>query len=406
MSVDPNSTRTNPKLPNPVRLAGVLAIFFLLGCAGLVPIAWQANLDYRIAKIYLESEAEIIESIPIRSGYRTRPGERRNPSVRPSFVFRFATQEGTTVTTRGYDAYGGREAPHPEWNTIRPGQQVHCWYDPDDPKKAVLSRRFHPHFYWVLALPLGIMAFTGLLLRECLRRASPPLLKDIQKGRRLSWRLPSVASQRAMTGCLGIAMILCALLTAGFVLAAMEYQVPVYRYRWISHVFGFNMNGWWVVSFVTSLVAGLFLWALLVNLRWIAVPEPEVEVDETRLLPGQSTALYVRQEGPLRAESFTVSLICEINGTPGKAPAIRKTILEKSNVVAGFERFGDAVEYSTELTIPEAARTTCQSVPIKAKGPNSPRDLVSWLIRVERKVSKNTTLQIDFYILVGGETYG
>ncbi len=403
MSVDPTSSPKTRKPSNQLRLARIFALFFFLGCAGLIPVIRQANRDYRVANIYLQSEAGIIEAIPINSGYRTRPGQRREPSTRPSFVFRFATREGETVTTRGYDAYGGREAPHAEWNLISAGDRVPCWYDPSNPRNAVLSRRFNPHFYWLLALPLGIMVFTGLLLRECLRRAAPPVLKGIQKGRRLAWRLPTVASQRAMTGCLGVAVFLCALLAAAFVLAALDYQVPVYRYRWISRVLGFNMNGWWIVALSAALVGGLFLWAFLVNLRWIVVPEPEVEVNATRLLPGQSTALYLKQAGPLTAESYKVSLICEINGTPGKPPAIQKTIFEKTNFSAGPDREGEAVEFSAEIEIPESAGHTCHSVPMKQTGANAPRNLVAWFIRVERKVSAKTTLQSDFEMLVGPE---
>ncbi|MEQ1839372.1 MAG: DUF3592 domain-containing protein [Verrucomicrobiales bacterium] len=401
MSVDPTSSPKTRKPSSQLWLARIFALFFFLGCAGLIPVIRQANRDYRVANIYLQSEADIIEAIPINSGYRTRPGQRREPSTRPSFVFRFVTKEGETVTTRGYDAYGGREAPHAEWNLISTGDRVPCWYDPSHPKSAVLSRRFNPHFYWLTALPLGIMIFTGLLLRETLRRAVPARLKDVQKGRRLAWRLPTTASQRAMTGCLGVAAMICALLALAFTLAALDYQVPVYRYRWISHLLGFNMNGWWIVAFVTALVAVLFLWAFLVNLRWIFVPEPEVEVNATRLLPGQSTALYLKQAGPLKAESYKILLICEINGTPGKPPAIQKTIIEKTNLSAGSDREAEAVEFSAEIAIPDSARSTCHSVPMKATGMNAPRDLVAWFIRVERKVSPKNTLQSDFEILVG-----
>lgn len=401
MSVDPTPSPEAGKPSNQLWLARAFAVFFFLGCAGLIPVGRQALLDYRVANVYLTSEADIIEYIPINSGYRTRPGQRREPSTRPSFVFRFVTREGETVTTRGYDAYGGREAPRAEWNLISAGDRVPCWYDPADPKKAVLSRRFNPHFYWLAALPLGIMFFTGLLLRETLRRAVPARLKEVQKGRRLAWRLPTTASQRAMTGCLGVAAIICVLMALAFTLAALDYQVPVHRYRWISRVLGFNMNGWWIVAFSAALVAVLFLWAFFVNLRWIFVPEPEVEVNATRLLPGQSTALYLKQSGPLKAESYKISLICEINGTPGKPPAIQKTIIEKANLSAGSEREADAVEFSAEITIPESGRSTCHSVPMKATGMNAPRDLVAWFIRVERKVSPKTTLQSDFEILVG-----
>lgn len=406
MAPDPVDPPKPASSPASLRLAGVFAVVFLLACAGLVPVAWQAKRDYRVANVYVESEADIIEFIPINSGYYTRPGEKRRPSTRPSFVFRFATKDGRTITTRGYDAYGGREAPAPEWNLISAGDRVPCWYDPANPKEAILSRRFNPHYYWLLALPLGIMVFTGLILRECFRRAIPPALTGVETGRRLAWRLPSVASQRAMTGCLGVGMILLALLTCGFVLAAIDYKDEVYQYRWISRVLGFNMNGWYWVAFASAVVTLVFLWAFFVNLRWVAMPEPEVEVNATRLRPGDSTQLYVRQAGPIPALNFTVSLICEINGIPGKPPARKEVLLERNDLRIGNGRVGEAVDFSIELKMPRDAQRTCKSVPLKKSGQkfgSSNADLVSWFIRVERRVSGKTVLQSDFEILVGTE---
>jgi len=392
-----------PRLPATLRLAGVFAVFFLLGAAGLVPFAWQAVRDYRVAKAYLPSEAEILEYIPVNSGYRTRPGKRVDRSTRPSFVFRFATKEGQAVTTRGYDAYGGREAPASEWRHLGAGDRAPCWYDPASPKQAVLSRRFNPHFYWLLAWPLGIMGFSGLLLRECFRRAVPPALTGVEKGRRLAWRLPAVASQRAMTGCLGVFMIVSALLASGFTLAALDYQDEVYQYRGISGALGFNMNGWYWVAAAAAAVALLFLWAFLANLRWIALPEPEVEVSATDLRPGQTANLHVRQAGPLNALAYTVSLVCEINGIPGKPPARKEVLVERTNLLVGDGREGEAVEFSLEFQVPNDAKRTCKSVPMKTSGapaPGASPDLVSWFIRVERRVAAKTLLQSDYEILV------
>jgi hypothetical protein len=383
-----------------MHFAKVMAVFFFLSCTGLAPVAWQANRDYRVARAYLESEAEIIEFIPVNSGYDTRPGEKVDRSTRPSFVFRFATKEGQTITTRGYDAYGGREAPPSEWSTISAGDRVPCWYDPKDPKKAVLSRRFNPSYYWLLAIVLGAMVFTGLILRECFRRALPPSLKGIETGHRLAWRLPVVASQGAMTGCLGIAVVLTALLTAGFVFSALDYDVVAYRFRWLSRVLGFNMNGWWIVALVSLLVTLLFLWAFFYNLRWVMVPEPVVEVSATNLRPGGSSNIHITQRGPLKASTYTVSLICEINGIPGKPPAIRKEFISSANIEIATAQEFEAREWAAEFNIPSAAALTCKSVPLKSKDENQGKDLVSWFIRVERRVSAKNVLQSDFEVLV------
>lgn len=399
---DPVPSNAPKHVPGTIRFAGVMAVIFLLGGAGFIPVVFQANRDYRVAKVYLPSEAEIIEYIPVTSGYDSRPGERKEKTHRPSFVFRFTTREGQTITTRGYDAYGGREAPLSEWNLISAGDRVPCWYDPAAPKKAVLSKRFNPHFYWLIALPVCIMGFSGLVLRECFRRAVPPKLKGIEKGRRLAWSLPTAASQRAMTGCLGLFMLVGALFTYGFTLAALNYQDTVERYRWISSILGFNFNGWYWVALAAAIVTIVFVWAFLVNLRWIAVPEPVVEVNASQLRPGDGTALYVRQNGPLKALDYTISLVCEINGIPGKPPARKEVLGERKNLI-----ITDATEFSLDLKIPGDGRRTCKSVPLQKSGSKpgtASADLVSWFIRIERRVSAKTLLTSDYEILVGTES--
>lgn len=388
-------------------LAGIFTIFLLLGFAGLIIPIRQAITDYRTAKVYVESTAEILEYLPISRRNYWRSGRHEKATVRPSFVFRFLTIDGEKVTTRGYDSYGGREAPMSEAMEFKVGSTYPAWYDPANPKKAVLSKRFNPHYYWILLLPLFFIGFNGLLLRECLRRASPPVLKGVETGRRLTWRLPPAATHRGMTGCLGFFLVILTLLTTGFVFAALDYQDVVPRYRLLSRVLGFNVNGWWFVAIITAVVTLVFLWAFLVNLRWIVLPEPEVEVDETRLLPGRSTRLSVLQRGPIRAESYAISLICEINGIPGKPPARKEIILERSNLHIESQRPGDAIEFTAPLTIPKDGKLSTKVVSLKGgkQGQRGGGELVAWFIRVERKVTAKNVLQSDFEILVGPETY-
>lgn len=401
MPSDPAPTTTGSSTS--LFLVKILMVLFIISAAFFVPVGWQAYRDYRVANVYVESEAEIIEYIPINSGYDTRSGQRVNRSTRPSFVFRFTAIDGQTVTTRGYDAYGGREAPPSEWNTISQGDRVSCWYDPKDPKKAVLSRRFNPHYYWLLAIPFCGLAFTGLLLRECVRRAVPPVLKGIEKGSHLAWRLPVIASQRAMTGCFGIAAILLAMMAAGFTLAALDYQVVSYRHRWLSHMLGVNFNGWYEVAFIALIVCLLFLWAFFYNLRWVAVPEPVVEVEETFLAPGQSTSVHISQRGPCQFSSYLVSLICEVNAVPGQPPAVKKTFLSEEKVVVRTRDEFDVKEWASKVHIPSSAMSTCKSVPLKQSGAGSGSNLVRWYLRVERRVSPKNVLQSDFELIVQRE---
>jgi len=160
-------------------------------------------------------------------------------------------------------------------------------------------------------------------------------------------------------------------------------------------------------------LAGVFLWAFLANLRWIGVPEPVIEVNETPLKPGQGTRLHIRQGGPIRASVFTVSLVCEVNAIPGKPPHFQEVLLSARDICLSGSPATDPVVFDTEFALPATAKFTCKSVPATEssggggrKGQTAVRkrqiggDLVSWFLRVERTVAAKTVLQSDFEILV------
>lgn len=145
--------------------------------------------------------------------------------------------------------------------------------------------------------------------------------------------------------------------------------------------------------------------AMKVAAPGVALPDPVVETNATTLRPGDSTELYVRQEGPLRALSYTISLICEINGIPGKPPARKTVLTERKDLRIGNGRDREAAEFSLEMKIPKDARRTCKSVPMKKSGQTlgNSADLVSWFVRIERQVTAKTVLQSDYELFVGSE---
>lgn len=382
-------------------LAGGLTFFLVLGIGLLVPPVWQGVRDYRTAKVYVESEATILEYVPIFYKHPFRIGKRREDAApRPQFEFRFLTAEEEPITTRGFDSYGGREVSKERAEAFEVGEVYPVWYDPKNPKRAVLSRRFNPHYYWMLLLPVCMIGFSGLLLRECLRRGAPPVLKGVERGRHLDWRLPPVASQRAMTGCLGVVMGILALLTGGFFLAARDYEGSSVRHRWISELAGFDVNGWWFVALGALLVTLVFVWAFLANLRWVFVPEPEVEVEHATLRPGQSSRLHVTQPGAVKFSSYVVALVSEVNHTPGKPPTTREVILEESDV-SGSGRIGGEVEYDAEFRIPPGGKRTRKAVTGSDSGKAGKGELVAWFLRVERRVKGKRVLVSDFEVEVG-----
>jgi hypothetical protein len=189
--------------------------------------------------------------------------------------------------------------------------------------------------------------------------------------------------------------------------------VPVYQYRWLSSHLGFNMNGWWLAFLAAAALTTILVWAFLVNLRWVVIPEPVVEINAARLRPGQSTQLYLNQRGPLKAESLKVSLVCEVNGSKGKQDLVKEVVVSARDINLPDNGENTATELSADITIPASARLSCKSVPMSVTPTTSQggslnqqtgRQLVSWFIRVERRVSPKTVLQSDFEIVVSHET--
>ena len=78
-------------------------------------------------------------------------------------------------------------------------------------------------------------------------------------------------------------------------------------------------------------------------------------------------------------------------------------LLERKDLRVGDGREGEAVDFSIEFEVPRDAKRTCKSVPMKKSGssmPSASPDLVSWFIRIERRVSAKTVLTSDFEVLV------
>lgn len=384
-------------------IASVLGVMMLIGIASLVILGWQGYRDYRLAKHYLPAEAEVIDYVTVPNRFNSGSSwQRRHRTARPTFVFRFTTKEGQQITARGYDNYRGRYLPAKESVTVRTGERHPCWYDPANPSRAVLIKRFNPHHYWSLLFPLGFIGFPWLLLRAMFARpGGVPKFKGAAAGQQLAWRLAPTASQQGMTGCMGIAVLILGAITAGLWMGAREYAYSDPSYTWLRRLLSLNYDGWWVATAVGVLFTGVFIWAFLVNVRWIGVPEPVIEVDLADLRPGESTSLWIRQEGPLRAETFTVSLLCEVQGPKGKGYPVRKGLVHRQNVDLRGGRHAEAIDFTATVSIPGDARPSNEPM-AQDTSPQGQRSnsQVLWVIRVERKVSKHNTLESDFRLRV------
>ncbi len=387
--------------------------FVIVGVGLLVVMLAQARRDYRIAYVYKEAQCEVLDRAT--ESFRApsySSNQRRSTSTRVVFTFRFKTEEGLTITARGFDNYRGKGTPRAEADRFRVGQSYPCWYDPDAPDQAVILRRFNPHYYWALLMPLGMISIAGVFLRESLRPvAYHSRITRITAGRQLAQRLPPVTSHRGMIGCMGAAAILFAGVTVGFYLAATAQQSRSTLLHSLSSTTGTEISGWWFIVAVTAAVTLLFLWGFAVNLRWAGIPEPVVEVDHATLAPGATGQLHIVQSGPFRADSFDVLLVCETVGKNARATVVEERLLHIAPLEIPDAQSSNAREFTAQFTIPYTAAPSCNSQAVMGSprvpaGKREQRIIagygepIYWILRVQRKMDVKTALETDFEIVV------
>lgn len=159
-------------MSQPDSLKRNLTIFFIgIVLLGLALLWWLvAGLmmrDFRIATKYQEAQCRILDFKVERFESRTKEGVgrgRRTVSERPVFTYRF-TVEGKEFVSSGYDSVGGRDAKSAEYSRFRAGETYPCWYDPADPKQAVLVKEWKPRRYWAAAGPLVFIFMALVFLR-------------------------------------------------------------------------------------------------------------------------------------------------------------------------------------------------------------------------------------------------
>jgi len=92
----------------------------------------------------------------------------------PELALRFEAA-GDTVYTTGYDSgsalrIGGREARQRELQAWQPGERITLWYDPADPRDAVVRRGFGGAYLFLL-LTLPVLWLAGRVTRRVLTAA-------------------------------------------------------------------------------------------------------------------------------------------------------------------------------------------------------------------------------------------
>jgi hypothetical protein len=300
--------------------------FFLAGSAflyviithWLVPV-WRANYAY------VEHTCVVLDKRLVET-----EGD-DGPVYRPEFLIRYAvdgrdyeiwTYEAARVSTNNRS---GQQAVVEQFVV---GRQYPCWYDPDDPGRAVLARGHPWLLYLFLLVPLAFVGFgawgtryfwsrRGKSLERLVAQVQPrgetwddpdtvyPNVPDVdrsaQAGAVLAYRLRLSQSP----GCVFLGLLFVTVFWNGITGVFVVFAVN-------SHLTG--QPDWCLTFFISPLVIiGLSLVVLFfrqIVLSTVYRP-PTAEVAAHPLTPGTTCRLWVGQNGVLRHRDFAVLVVCE-----------------------------------------------------------------------------------------------
>ncbi len=304
-------------------------LFFLGWCFFLVVLTMFALPEWQVNQRFVPTQCTVLAK---RLAAQYAGGE---PAYRPEILISY-TVNGTTYSCWTYDITQAYRADREEVLAVlqryRRHQQYRCWYDPADPRRAVLVRGFSGYVWLLLLLPVGLILVGGVGLVARLvswrisaeRRAAlvqqaantlprlqngheppPPCLPEDRRytdspGARLAYRLPL---QNATTWKV-IAFSVGCLVWNG--------MAAVFGTMAVNHLWRGRWDPWLLGAAVATLAVGLrMLLACLRQIGRLAVlGRTVVEVSDHPFRPGGEYRLWVAQLGRLRLQVFRVLLVC------------------------------------------------------------------------------------------------
>ena len=295
------------------------AVFFLLGCAGMVfLLATQVIPEWRVNHAFIETSCTVLE----QGGGRAHVAYRVGGEPRHAWVALDGSSTGETDDRVRF----------------APGTRHLCWYDPADPETVVLTRGYTWWLWLTLSVPISLLLIGGgglvytvvslgksverraaLVKRNGPRGASEetegtgaayphvPSAGPItdSPGTELAYRLP-VAGSPAWT--LGLWLTAC-LIWNGLV---SLFAVVAVNSLWAGD------PDWVLIVFlIPFLVIGIGLIVVFVRQLVLAtaIGPTLLEISEQPLGPGRSCGLFLSQTGRLPIHWLEVSLACDEEAT-------------------------------------------------------------------------------------------
>ena len=299
------------------------AVFFLLGCVGLVFIlATQVIPEWRVNHAFVETQCTVLQ---------TRGGEAQieySVSGKPHLAW--------TRTASASDSGGPDQQEGP--GRFAEGGRYPCWYDPVDPDVAVLARGYTWWLWLTLSVPIsflliggGGLIYTVLSLGKSAERRAARVTRSASRdlsektattrspfphvppadqitdspGTELAYRLP-MAGSPAWT--LGLWLAAC-LPWNGLV---SLFAVVAVNSVWEGH------PDWIMILFLIPFLAiGIGLIVVFVRQLVLAtaIGPTLLEISDQPLYPGGKCDVYLSQTGLLRMNWLEVLLVCDEEAT-------------------------------------------------------------------------------------------
>jgi len=315
--------RTGSKRFGSLGEALFFAVFFLLGCAGMVfLLATQVIPEWRVNHAFIETTCTVLERDAAKARIAYRIGG--------ELLHAWAATAGSTAAKEPDKA----ESP----GDFAPGREHLCWYDPANPETVVLARGYTWWLWLTLSVPISLLLIGGGGLvytvvrlgksverRAALVKRSGP--RDSSKetevaqpafpyvppaghitdspGTELAYRLP-MAGSPAWT--LGLWLTAC-LLWNGLV---SLFAVVAVNSLWAGD------PDWVLIVFLIPFLAiGIGLIVVFVRQLVLAtaIGPTLLEISEQPLYPGRTCDLFLSQTGRLRIHWLEILLACDEEAT-------------------------------------------------------------------------------------------
>ncbi len=365
------------------------AVFFLLGCVGLVLLfASLVVPEWRVNHEFVQATCKVLEANQLVE----KPSE-DGPLFGPEIKIEFdAGGDGPISTCSHYDIHGAFSSQRANAQAIldrfKENEHYPCWYDPEDPYTVVLAQGSRWWIWLAFTVPVSFIVLgAGGLIHTFLhwgksaeRRASlaqragqrerdffaagnnidrrfptVPEGADMTNspGTKLKFRLPMATSPGwALFGILAFCIVWNGIV-ALFIATAIR-----------SFVAGESDGKPWLLTLFIIPFAAIGVWAIVALLRQLLVTTgigpTLVEISEHPLHPGGQYRAFLSQSGWLTVKSLRVSLICEEVATYRQGTDTRTETREVRNIELfrrdGFEIHGGApFEADIELSVPDDA---------------------------------------------------